>query len=141
MSQETDQFWDFAVVVQSKNVLLHDTGPYLDKEKLCHRIESGMTAKLANHCRLEKAEKLKKFMDWLTKVKRIDNLLCSECLEWEAMHKTVHIDYHCNNTLKKPSRHTNAIAGASNNSEHVNLLKLLDLEYKLLLNNEGCLKC
>jgi hypothetical protein len=140
MNQRTNQFWDFTVVVQSKNTFFCDTGSHLNKKKLCHRIESGMTAKLANRCRLDKVRKIKKFIDWLTEVKRIDNLLCAECLEWEAMHKTVYTDYHCNNTLAKPSCHANTIIGPSSNSECVNLLKLLDSERKLL-NNEGCLKC
>jgi hypothetical protein len=61
MIQEEQSFWDFTVKIQAKNSLLHNTPSYLDQEKLCHRIESGMNQKLALHCHLKKIKQNRKF--------------------------------------------------------------------------------
>jgi hypothetical protein len=57
MQQGVDSFLDFAMQVQSKNMLLCDTNSFLDKDQLRHHIESGMTPKLTLHCHHKKSNR------------------------------------------------------------------------------------
>jgi hypothetical protein len=70
MTQTGLSFWEFAIAVQAKNSLLRGTTSYLDQEPLRHRIESGMSQKLALRCRLSKSNEKEDFREWLTEVKK-----------------------------------------------------------------------
>jgi hypothetical protein len=144
MIQEEQAFRDFAVKVQAKNSLLRNTPSYLDKEKLRHRIESGMNQKLALRCRLEKSSKVEDFEKWLAEIRRIDDLVRAEKAEFESLAKATRETTRCTNTLAEPSHHANAhsvpAAPAASDSCLV-LPKLLETERRLLYDNEGCLKC
>jgi hypothetical protein len=82
MVQGTNTFWDFSVQVQTKNSILVGTPSHLTNEQLCHRMESGMNAKLALRCRLEKAgankdNVLLTLVAWLDTIKCV--LIHSKC--------------------------------------------------------------
>jgi hypothetical protein len=85
MVQGSDTFWDFSVKVQAKNSLLRNTASHLDEDKLCYRIESGMSQKLVLRCRLEKSSQVKQFPKWITEIRRIDDLMRNEKSEFEAL--------------------------------------------------------
>ena len=146
MTQGDLAFWDFSINIQSKNALLRNTPSYLTKELLRHRIESSMNQKLALRCRLEKTSLIEKFEQWLTEVKRVDDLVQLENENFENLARATREATRCNNTLTEPSRRANssykAPSFASNPSTSRNSLpKLSDPERKLLYDNEGCLKC
>jgi hypothetical protein len=143
MTQNDMSFWDFAIQVQSKNSLLRNTPSHLDKDSLRHRIESGMAQKLALRCRLEKSSKTEVFKDWLTEVKRVDDLIRAERADFEALAKATRDAGRRNSTLTEPSRRANTSNNtpSSSASARVSLPKLSDVERKLLFDNEGCLKC
>jgi hypothetical protein len=144
MIQEDQSFRDFAVKIQAKNSLLCNTTSYLDQEKLCHRIKSGMNQKLALHCRLEKLSKVEDFEKWLAEIRRIDDLMKAEKAEFESFARTTCETTRRANALAEPSHHGNAptvtAAPAASDSCLV-LPKLLESERRLLYDNEGCLKC
>lgn len=103
MTQGNDSFWDFSVMVQSKNSLLRDTPSYLKEEQIRHCIEAGMQQRLALHCHLEKSNLVKVFRDWLMEVKCVDDLLRSERADFEALAKSTCKANRCNNMLTEPS--------------------------------------
>ena len=78
LTQGTNSFWDFTVQVQSKNSILSGTKSHLTEMQLRHRIESGMSPKLALRSCLEKIETDGTLSDWLTDVKRVDDLIRAE---------------------------------------------------------------
>jgi hypothetical protein len=142
MTQGNSSFWDFAIQVQAKNSLLHDTASHLSKHDLCQCIESGMTQKLALHCRLERCNEATGLKKWLIKVKCVDDLLRIERAEFESLAKATCDASRRNNTFAKPSHCANvAPASSSSSSTHISLPKLTPIERKLIYNNEGCLKC
>jgi hypothetical protein len=150
MLQNADAFWDFAVQVQTKNLLLRGTPSYLKETELCHRIESGMTQKLALRCHLEKCSKVEKFNEWLTEVKCVDDLIRVERAEFEQLAKATRNAGRRANTLAEPSRRANSnnsVTAAStsiansNSTTCVTLPRLTDIERKLLSDNGGCFKC
>ena len=104
MSQSDLSFWDFAINVQTKKSLLHNTLSYLAKEALCHCIESGMSQKLALCCRLEKTGKAAKFEDWLMEIK---HLMHMERVGFEALAKSTCEASRQSNALSEPYRHGN----------------------------------
>jgi hypothetical protein len=148
MMQNELSFWDFAIAVQAKNSLLINTTSHLEKEALRHRIESGLSPKLALRCRLVKAAKIEKFEDWLSEIKRVDDLIRAERSDFEALAKSTRENSRRANALSEPSRrlNTNTATTASSSTitssqNRVTLPKLTELERKLLYDNEGCLKC
>jgi hypothetical protein len=143
MTQNDLPFWDFAIQVQAKNSLLQNTPSYLATESLRHRIESGMTQKLALRCRLEKLSKTEAFKDWLTEVKHVDDLVRAERADFEMLAKATRDAGRRTNTLTEPSRrvNTNNNGTSASTSTRVNLPKLTDVERRLLYDNDGCLKC
>ena len=103
MTQKDESFWDFAIQVQTKNALLRNTPSYLDKEKLRHRIESGMSQKLALRCRLEKTSKIEEFKEWITEIKRVDDLIRAERTEFESLAKATREMGRRGNLIAEPS--------------------------------------
>ncbi|KIM73216.1 hypothetical protein PILCRDRAFT_15406 [Piloderma croceum F 1598] len=140
MQQGSNSFWDFTGQVQSKNALLRDTDSYLDKDQLRHRIESGMNPKLMLCCRHEKSNKVVAFKEWLVDVKRVDDLLCADRAELEALQKVQRDSTRRSNTLSEPSRNIN-VSASSSSAPRDKLARLTDAERCLLFDNEGCLKC
>lgn len=130
MIQRNNNFWDFSVLVQSKNSLLRNTTSHLKEEQVRHCLELGMNQRLALRCRLEKSSKVADFREWITEVKHVDDLLKSEKLDFKALAKTTHKQTRCFSTFAELSRHINVnnqqSTGPSNNC--VNLPKLLDSE-------------
>src|ERR1700691_3493025 len=61
MTQGTSSFWDYAVAIQSKNSLLHETPLHLPDDKLCQQIGVGMEVRLSKKV---SAEKLNKVVDF-----------------------------------------------------------------------------
>jgi len=142
MTQGDSSFWDFAIQVQAKNSLLHDTASHLSKHDLCQHIESGMTQKLALRCRLERCNEATGLEKWLIEVKRVDDLLHIERAEFESLAKATHDAGRCNNAFAEPSRCANvAPASSLSSSTRISLPKLTPIERKLIYDNEGCLKC
>jgi hypothetical protein len=140
MQQGVDSFWDFAVQVQLKNALLCNTNLFLDKDQLRHCIESGMTPKLTLRCRHEKSNKIVVFKEWLADVRHIDDLLCADRTELEALQKGQRDSTRRSNALTEPSRNANA-STSSSSAFHDKLARLTETEHRLLFDNEGCLKC
>jgi hypothetical protein len=140
MQQGVDSFWDFAVQVQSKDPLLCNTKSFLDKDQLRHGIKSGMTPKLSLRCRHEKTNKIVIFKEWLADVRRIDDLLRTDCAELKALQKGQRESTRCSNALSEPSRNANA-STSSSSTFNDKLARLTDTERRLLFDNEGCLKC
>jgi hypothetical protein len=142
MTQNDLPLWDFAIQVQAKNSLLQNTPSYLATKSLRHRIKSGMTQKLALHCRLEKLSKTEVFKDWLPEVKHVDDLVHAERVDFEMLAKATR-DTGCRtNALAEPSHcvNTNNNVTSTSTSTRVNLLKLTDVKRRLY-DNDGCLKC
>jgi hypothetical protein len=75
LTQAKASFWDFSIIVQARNSVLSGTRSHLDAVQFHHRIESGMNAKLALRCHLEKITSDGTLAEWLDKVLHIDNLL------------------------------------------------------------------
>jgi hypothetical protein len=140
MTQGDSSFWDFAIQIQAKNSLLRNTESHLSKHDLRHRIESGMTQKLALRCRLEKCNDAIGLEQWLIEVKRVDDLLRMERADFEALAKVAREAGRRNNPLGEPSRRANT-APSSSSSARISLPKLTQTERKLIYDNEGCLKC
>ena len=146
MTQGDATFWDFAIHVQAKNSLLRDTDSHLPEDKLRHRIESGMSQKLALRCRLDKTTAIKDFKQWLNESKRVDDLVRAERADFEALTKTTRDSYRRNNTFAELSRRANttsasAPATSAFSASRISLPKLTQTERTLLFDNEGCLKC
>jgi hypothetical protein len=141
MQQGSGSFWDFGVKVQSKNALLHDTESFLDKDQLCHRIESGMTPKLTLHCRHEKSNKITNFKKWLADIRHINDHMRSDRAKLEVLQKAQQESTRRSNVLSEPSRNSNAAASSSSSSFPDKLARLTETECRLLFDNEGCLKC
>ena len=140
MSQGSKPFWDFAVAVQSKNSLLSGTASHLEEDKLRHQLEAAMEERLSKKCTAEKTNKIVKFKEWLSDVKRVDDLLRAERKEFEAIAKNSREAGRRQNALAEPSRRFNSSAPNSN-AGRKSCPKLTDMERQLLYDNEGCLKC
>ena len=151
MVQGTNTFWDFSVQVQTKNSILVGTPSHLTNEQLRHRMESGMNAKLALRCRLEKAGANKDnvpltLVAWLDAIKCVDELIRSKHADFHELALKACKSTRHSNTLAEPSRRinsnntTNASSSASSSNRPI-LPKLTSVERQLLYDNEGCLKC
>jgi hypothetical protein len=108
MIQEEQSFRDFAVRIQAKNSLLCNILSYLDQEKLCHHIKSGMNQKLTLCCCLKKLSKIENFEKWLTEVRHIDDLVKNKKAEFKALARATHETTRHTNTLAEPSHCVNA---------------------------------
>jgi hypothetical protein len=49
-----------------------------------------MNPKLALHVCLEKGDKYETLPSWLTEIKCIDDLMCAECVDFDALAKATH---------------------------------------------------
>jgi hypothetical protein len=78
MTQGNQSFWNFQVAVKAKNSLLYGTDSYLTEDKLHHRIEVTLEPILAQKCDNKKVQKVIGFREWLTEVKRMDDILRAE---------------------------------------------------------------
>jgi hypothetical protein len=140
MTQEEQSFRDFAVKVQAKNSLLRNTPSYLNQEKLCHRIKSGMNQKLALRCRLEKLSKVDEFEKWLAEIRRIDDLVKNEKAEFESLARATRETTRRNNALAEPSRRSNAPAvtttAGTTDSRCVAVKSFLPLEFPVQTNTD-----
>jgi hypothetical protein len=148
MNQGNENFWNFAVQVQTKNSILLDTPSYLNKDQLRNRIEAGMSSKLALRIRLEKAvDKTKALGAWLDDVKNVDELMRAENANFESIAKAARESTRRANTLAEPSRRVNMTNNSASNNASLSsaarpvLPKLSSIERQLLYDNEGCLKC
>ena len=133
-------FWDFSVKVQAKNSVLSGTKSHLDKTQLRHRIESGMDAKLALCCCLEKIGSEGTLAEWLDDMSCVDNLFRTERANFDALTKSSRENSRRNNAFAKPSHHVNTNTNTSS-TNCIALPKLTAVEHQLLYDNNGCLKC
>lgn len=108
-----------------------------------------MSQKLALRCHLEKSSQVKQFPKWITEIRRIDDLMCNEKSEFEALAKSTREAGRRTNTLSEPSRRANNTNYPSNQHAQSSnatgtrptLPRLTESERQLLYDNEGCLKC
>jgi hypothetical protein len=143
LTQAEASFWDFSIIVQAKNSSLSCTRSHLDKTQLRHRIESGMNATLALRCRLEKITSDGMLAEWLDDVSHVDDLLCTENANFQALAKSSHEASRRTSTFAKLScrsytNNNNAIPASAN---CITLPKLTGVERQLLYDNDSCLKC
>src|SRR6202042_3888553 len=87
MMQGLASFWDFAVTIQSKNSLLHDTTSHLPNDKLHQQIRAGMELRLSKKVSAEKLNQVVDFHKWLNEVRRCDEALRAEREEYERIAK------------------------------------------------------
>jgi hypothetical protein len=105
----TRTFWDYASKIQNQNFLLAGTDSHLREDKLRHQLEVGMTDKLTWKCKAEKAQDVLEFQNWLLEVKRLDDAMCTDRLEFEEIARATRADSHKVYLLGEPSRHGNAL--------------------------------
>ena len=142
LTQADTSFWDFSIIVQVKNSSLSGTRSHLDKTQLHHCIKSGMNATLALHCCLEKITSDGTLTEWLDDVSHVDDLLHTECTNFDALTKNSCEASRQTSTFAEPPRHSN-----SNNNNTIPasanciaLPKLIRAERQLLYDNDSCLK-
>ena len=112
-----------------------------------------MEVRLSKKVSVEKLNKIVEFCKWLNEVKQSDDVLHAEREEYKCIAKENCDTSRQNNYSTEPSfRHAPSnnnnisqmvpFASATNMSTaRKQCLKLLDMEWKLLNENEGCLKC
>jgi len=136
MTQRNETFWDFAIRLQAKNSLLVNTASHLNVDGLHHRLEAGMSEDLALRCVNKKISRAGTLKQWITDVKRIDDLMRAERKEFETIAKQTREMNRRNNLLTEVSNRTN-----TSGEGRARLPRLTDSERALLQNNEGCFKC
>lgn len=143
--QGSSLFWEYAQRVQSKNALLHVTPLHFDKDALILQIEAGMDTKLTLRVDREALVKVD-FLKWLNDVKRLDEIIASDCLDFQAIASRMRdTSRNNNNVFTKLSQKVNT---SQNNAQsqtqaqnRVPFPKLTDVEKGLLNTNKGCYKC
>jgi hypothetical protein len=147
MTQGSMSFWNYAFSCQSKSSLLNSTASYLNEQKHCHQLEAGMEEHLSKKVNSEKVNKENNFKKWLADMKRIDKGMKSECEEFERIACSTRETGHRSNALTEPSCHANtgnysaSALSTATATGHACAPTLTPTERKLLLDNEGCLKC
>lgn len=76
-------FWDWAVEIQSNNVLLQGTTSYLNEDALWNQIEANRWLKLSEACRNELIDEIQDFHLWLETMQGMDERRQREmALQW-----------------------------------------------------------
>jgi hypothetical protein len=110
-------FWDYATATQNLNILLTGTQSHLSDIKLRHQLEVGMTDKLAKKCQNKKVGDIEDLCKWMLEVKRVDDDLRTECIEFEEISRMARNESCKANALGEPSRRAN-IANTNNNQHN-----------------------
>jgi hypothetical protein len=104
-----------------------------------------MEERLSQKVNSKKVNKIADFKKWLAEVKVIDKNICTDRKEFKCITKASHEgNHHTTNVLSEPSCRANSNPTFTSSASTTNLTrtpKLTDTECKLLLDNDGCLKC
>jgi hypothetical protein len=100
MTQGNDTFWDFAICVQAKNLLLINTPSYLKEDQLHHCLNVGMSMNLTLRCLNKKVTKTGTLKEWLMDVKCVNDMMRMERKEFKNIAKQTR-DMSCKTTSSR----------------------------------------
>jgi hypothetical protein len=143
MVQKGEAFWNYAIRMQAKNSLLLNTPSHLSDDQLRHHLEAGMDETLARRYICSEATKVLDLREWLHNVKKVDDQMRAERMEFEQIAKAqrehARRTYNAPEPTSRPTNNNNR--GPRPDGAVTRLPKLTQRERQLLFDNEGCLKC
>jgi len=145
-NQGQHPFSEWAINVQSQNMLLRGTTWHLTDVNILYHLESHIKANLATDYHTEHVDETNLWL-WIEKVHMLDGkCLCYLARQKKAVENTLHSEHACSSNDKKLNSNTHS--NVRTNTQNKDTMKLFiwlptltDMERQLLCNNDGCFKC